>query len=140
MGTKGKPNRDEGFCWFSCFQLYSWQRAVKAITPHIQDTDLTTVPGRIMEEVQSWSRLRIGRIMFVVPVTGRAACITFGGRDIGGIDTARESGYTAITLREDTKLLPERRRRHVSELPNRDQSTQQTEKSANERFQKIMAL
>jgi hypothetical protein len=78
--------------------------------------------------------------MLVVPVTGQAACITFGGQDIGGIDMARESGYTAITLREDTKLLPERRRRHVSELPNRDQSTQQTEKSANERFQKIMAL
>ena len=42
--------------------------------------------------------------MFVVPVTGLAARITFGGQDIGGIDTARESGYTAITLREDTKL------------------------------------
>ena len=44
--------------------------------------------------------------MLVVPATGRGACITFGGQDIGGIDTARESGYTAITLREDTKLLP----------------------------------
>ena len=44
--------------------------------------------------------------MFVVPVTGRAACITFGGQDIGGIDTARESGYTAITSREDTNPLP----------------------------------
>ena len=42
--------------------------------------------------------------MFVVPATGPAACITFGGQAIGGIDTARESGYTAITLREDTKL------------------------------------
>jgi hypothetical protein len=42
--------------------------------------------------------------MLVVPATGPAACITFGGQDIGGIDTARESGYTAITLREDTKL------------------------------------
>ena len=43
--------------------------------------------------------------MFVVPATGRAACITFGGQAIGGIDMARESGYTAITLREHTKLL-----------------------------------
>jgi len=82
---------------------------VKAITPLTQViTDLitVTVPGHTMEEAQSWSRSRIGRIMFVVPATGRAACITFGGRDIGGIDTARESGYTAITLREDTELRP----------------------------------
>ena len=77
---------------------------------------MVTVRGRTTEEAPSWSRLRIGRIMFVVPATGRAACITFGGQDIGGIDMARESGYTAITLREDTKLLPERRRRHVSGL------------------------
>ena len=41
--------------------------------------------------------------MFVVPVTGLAARITFGGQDIGGIDTARESGYTAITSCEDTE-------------------------------------
>jgi hypothetical protein len=87
---------------------------VKAITPRTRATDLTTVPGHIMEAARSWSR--IGRIMFVVPVTGQAACITFGGQDIGGIDTARESGSTAITLREDTKLLPARRRRHVSGL------------------------
>ena len=54
--------------------------------------------------------------MLVVPVTGQAACITFGGQDIGGIDMARESGYTGITLRGDTELLPERRRRYVSGL------------------------
>ena len=77
---------------------------MKAITPRTQATDLTTVPGHIMEEAPSWSRLGIDRIMLVVPATGRAACIMFGGQDIGGIDTARESGYTAITLREDTKL------------------------------------
>lgn len=41
--------------------------------------------------------------MFVVPATGRAACITFGGQDIGGIDMGRESGYTAITLLGDTE-------------------------------------
>lgn len=92
---------------------------MKAITPLpqvITDLIMVTVPGHIMEEAPSWSRLGIGRIMLVAPATGRAACITFGGQDIGGIDTARESGYTAITLREDTKLLPERRRRHVSGL------------------------
>ena len=100
---------------------------------------MVTVPGRTTEEARSWSRLRIARIMFVVPATGRAACITFGGQDIGGIDTAREFGYTAITLHEDTKLGVVCRC-DVSWLPSRDQSTQQTEKSANERFQKIMAL
>lgn len=77
---------------------------MKAITPRTRATDLTTVPGQIMEEAPSWSRLGIGRIMLVARATGRDACITFGGQDIGGIDTARESGYTAITLREDTKL------------------------------------
>ena len=81
---------------------------MKAITPGTRATDLTTVPGHIMEEAPSWSRLGIGRIMLVGPATGRDACITFGGQDIGGIDTARESGYTAITLREDTKLGPGR--------------------------------
>ena len=92
---------------------------MKAITPLpqvITDLTMVTVRGHIMEEAPSWSRLGIGRIMLVVPATGRDACITFGGQDIGGIDTARESGYTAITLREDTKLLPEKRRRHVSGL------------------------
>jgi hypothetical protein len=92
---------------------------VKAITPLtrvITDLTMVTVRGRTTEEALSWSQLGIGRIMLVAPVTGQAACITFGGQDIGGIDTARESGYTAITLREDTKLLPERRRRHVSGL------------------------
>src|SRR6266850_626976 len=94
MGTKRKPNRDQGFCWLSCFQRCSGLQAVKAITALPQViTDLTMVTVG-------------GRIMFVVPVTGRAACITFGGRDIGGIDTARESGYTAITSREDTNPLP----------------------------------
>jgi hypothetical protein len=112
---------------------------VKAITPRTRATDLTTVPGHIMEQAPSWSRLGIGRIMLVVPATGRAACITFGGQDIGGIDTARESGYTAITLREDIKLGVVYHR-DGSGLPSRDQSTQQTEKSANERFQKIMSL
>ena len=98
---------------------------------------MVTVPGHTTEEGRSWSR--IGRIMFVVPATGPAACITFGGQDIGGIDTARESGYTAITSREDTNPLPVAGRRRVSGLPSRDQATQQTEKSADERFKEIMA-
>ena len=71
--------------------------------------------------------------MLVAPVTGRDACITFGGQDIGGIDTARESGYTAITCREDINALPRRG------LPSRDQATHQTEKGADERFKKIVA-
>ncbi len=80
---------------------------MKAITPLpqvITDLIMVTVPAHTTEEARSWSGSRIGRIMFVVPATGPAACITFGGQDIGGIDTARESGYTAITSREDTKL------------------------------------
>jgi hypothetical protein len=64
---------------------------------------MVTVPARTTEEALSWSTLGIGRIMFVVLATGRAACITFGGQDIGGLDMARESGYTAITLRGDTE-------------------------------------
>jgi len=78
-------------------------KAITALTRVITGLIMVTVPGHIMEEAPSWSRLRIGRIMFVVPATGRAACITFGGQDIGGIDTGRESGYTAITLLGDTE-------------------------------------
>ena len=44
-----------------------------------------------------------------------------------------------VTSRKDTKPLHLARRRHVSRLPSRDQSTQQTEKRADERFPKIMA-
>ena len=76
----------------------------------------------------------IGPIMFAAPDTGMAACITFGGQDTGGIDTARESGYMVITLREDTNLF------RVGGLPGCDQATQQTEKSADEHFRKVMAL
>ncbi len=62
-----------------------------------------------------------------------------GSRDIGRIATAKTSGSTAITSCEDTEPRVVYHR-DVSGLPGRDQSTQQTEKSANERFQKIMAL
>ena len=44
-----------------------------------------------------------------------------------------------VTSRKDTKPLRLARHRHVSRLPSRDQSTQQTEKRADERFPKIMA-
>ena len=45
-------------------------------------------------------------------------------------------GSMGVTSREDTKPLRLARRRHVSRLPSRDQSTQQTEKRADERFPK----
>ena len=71
--------------------------------------------------------------MFVGPVTGRVGCITCGGPDIGDIDTASESGYTAITSHEDTNPF------HVGGLPGRDHATRQAEKSAREGFKKIVA-
>ena len=46
------------------------------------------------------------------------------------------SGSMGVTSRKDTKPLHLARRRHVSRLPSRDQSTQQTEKRADECFPK----
>ena len=43
-------------------------------------------------------------------------------------------GSMGVTSRKDTKPLHLARRRHVSRLPSRDQSTQQTEKRADECF------
>jgi hypothetical protein len=105
MGTNRKPNRDERFCWFCCFQPYSRLRAVRAITAHIQATDLTTALGHIMEEAQSWSPLAIARTT-AVPDTGMVACTTFGGlvTGPGGMDS--KCGSAAITLHEDTKAIP----------------------------------
>jgi hypothetical protein len=51
-----------------------------------------------------------------------------------------KSGFVAITSCEDTEPRVVEHRRDFSELPSRDQSTQKTEKSANDRFQKIMTL
>jgi len=48
-------------------------------------------------------------------------------------------GSMGVTSRKDTKPLRLGRRRHVSRLPSRDQSTEQTEKYADERFPKIIA-
>jgi hypothetical protein len=111
---------------------------VKDIIRPIQDTDLTTVRGRIMEEVQSWSQLAIDRII-VVPDTGMAARITSGNPATGHGGTGSECGSVVITSCEGTKPVPVGGRRRVSGLPSRDQATQQTEKSADERFKEIMA-
>ena len=96
---------------------------MKAITPlprAITDLTMVTVQGHITEEAQSWSRVGIGRIMFVVLATGRAACIMFGGQDIGGLDTARKCGSTAITSREAIKPFPWPWRAMSARLPSRD--------------------
>jgi hypothetical protein len=65
--------------------------------------DPTTEVPLMLIPAQSRSPLATGRIMFVVPVTGREERITSGGQDIGEIVTAREFGYTAITSYADTK-------------------------------------
>jgi len=85
---------------------------VKDITALIQATVLTTggpmvdlmvdpIMGAIRDQLRSL--LATGHIMFVAPDIGQVERITFGGQDIGGIDTARESGSTAITSCEDTE-------------------------------------
>lgn len=91
--------------------------------------------------------------------TRMAACIMSGnqvtghfapvspppGAPVSAATTARyltlvsSCGSMGVTSRKDTKPLRLARRRHVSRLPSRDQSTQQTEKRADERFPKIMA-
>jgi hypothetical protein len=78
---------------------------VKDIIRPIQDTDLTTVRGRIMEEVQSWSQLAIDRII-VVPDTGMAARITSGNPATGHGGTGSECGSVVITSCEGTKPVP----------------------------------
>jgi hypothetical protein len=112
--------------------------AVKVITPHIQAMDLTTAPGPIMAEAQSWSRLGTDRTI-AVPDIGLAVCTMSGGLVTGRRGMVSECGSVGITSREDTRPLLQARRRTVSGLPSRDQSAQQTEKSPDERFKKIMA-
>jgi hypothetical protein len=62
--------------------------------------------GPTMQVIQapSVSRLATGRIILVVLVITWAMPITFGGLDIGDGITAKESGSTATTSREDTEL------------------------------------
>jgi len=111
----------------------------------------TTVPGKFTEEAQSTSHTAIDVIIAALD-TRMAACIISGSQVTGHrgpvsvppagaryLALVSSCGSMGITSREDTKPLRLARRRHVSRLPSRDQSTQQTEKRADERFPKIMA-
>jgi hypothetical protein len=105
LRMKQKPDRDDSFCWFFCFQPCSGLEAVKAITPLTQViTDLitVTVPGHTTEEAQSWSRSAID-LTIVVPVTGMDARITSGNQVTGHGGTVSKSGSVATTSSEDTE-------------------------------------
>jgi hypothetical protein len=106
---------------------------------HIQATDRPTAPGRITEEAQSWSQLAIDPTI-AVPDTGMAAYIMSGSLVTGRGGMADKCGSAVIMSREDTKPCPLVQCFRVSKLPSCDQSAQQTEKSANERLGKIVAL
>ena len=112
---------------------------MKAITPVTQViTGLITVPGHTTEEARSWSRSAID-LTIAVPVTGTDARITSGNQVTGHGGTVSKYGSAAITSCEDTE--PRANTEDTSAgLPSRNQSAQQTQKSANERFRKIMAL
>jgi hypothetical protein len=111
--------------------------AVKGIIVPTLGTDLTTAPGHITEEAQSWSPLAIDLII-AVPVTGTDERITSGNQVTGHGGMVSKYGSAAITSCEDTEPRSSASPpRHG--LPGRDQSPQQAKKSANERFQKIMA-
>ena len=110
---------------------------MKAITPRIQAPDLTTAPGHTMEEALSWSQLAIDRTIAGRGI-GTAARIISGSLVIGHGAMVSKCGFVVITSCAGTKRSPASLPR--SGLPSRDQSTQQAEKSADERFQKIMAF
>jgi len=97
------------------------------------------VPGHITEEAQSWLQLAIDRTI-AVPDTGMVAYIMSGSLVTGRGGMVSKCGSAVITSREDTKPSPLAQRLRIRGLPRCDQSTQQTEKSANERFRKIVAL
>ena len=79
-------------------------------------------------------------IMSGTQVTGHFAPVSVTPAVATGYLTLASScGSMGVTSRKHTKPLRLARRRHVSRLPSRDQSTQQTEKRADERFPKIMA-
>jgi hypothetical protein len=61
--------------------------------------------------------------------------ITSGNQATGRGGTVSACGYVVIMWCEDTELLG-----FGVVLPGRDQSTQQAEKSADQRFRKIVAL
>ena len=91
-----------------------------------------------MAAARSWWPLAID-LTIGVPDIGQAARITCGGQATGYGGTVGKCGSAAITSCEDTNPRPVPRCRDFSRLPSRDQATQQTEKSADERFKKIMA-
>ena len=82
----------------------------------------------------------IGPIMFAAPDTGMAACIMSGSPVTGHGEMVRKCGSTAITSHEAIKPFLWPWRAMSAWLPTGDQSTQQTENSADEGFRKIMAL
>jgi hypothetical protein len=107
---------------------------VEATTPLPQViTDLITAPGHITEEAQSWSRLAID-LTIGVPDIGMDARITSGDQVIGYGGMASKCGFVAITSCEDTKRRECRIAATSAGLPSRHQSTQQAQKSADERF------
>jgi len=92
-----------------------------------------------MAAAQSWLRSAIGRTI-AGPDIGMAAHITSGSLVTGHGGTVSMSGSAAITSCGDTKRLLLLRYSDVGRLPGCDESTQQTERRADERFQKIVAL
>src|SRR4029453_2493245 len=153
---KQKPDRGELFCcFFFCFQPCSGQQAAKTITALPR---ATTIPGHITEQTQPTSLTMIDVIIAALD-TGMAACIMSGNQVTGHfakvspppgapVSPAPTACYLTLvsscgsmggTSGTDTKPLQWAGRPHVSRLQSRDQSTQQTEKRADERFPKIMA-
>ena len=78
---------------------------MKVITVHIRATALTMAPVHIIDEAQSWLQLAIDHTI-AAPDIGMAACTMSGSLATGRGGMANECGSVAITLREDTKLLP----------------------------------
>jgi hypothetical protein len=80
------------------------------------------------------------RIMSGSQVTGHFGPVSVPPEaGTGYLTLVSSCGSMGITSRKDTKPLRLAPRRDVSRLPSRDQSTQRTEKRADERFPKLMA-
>jgi hypothetical protein len=99
---KQKPDQDDSFYWFSCFQPFSGQQAAKGTIPL---TPVITGPARIMEGIPagSVSQFTTDPTMSAALVTGPAAPITFGNPGIGVGGMVRKFGSTAITSCEDIR-------------------------------------
>jgi hypothetical protein len=103
LPIKQKPDRDDSFYWFFCFQPFSGLEAAEIITPLTPViTDLITLPGHTTEEARSWSRSVID-LTIAVRVIGPAARITSGGQVTGHRGTVSQYGSAAITSCEDTE-------------------------------------